>query len=383
MTQCLKIVRAGYNYPNFFLTIKHMADSFSDSPLLPRKTATMQDIARLVGVTPMTVSYALSGKRKISDETREAVLQAARDLNFEPNVMAQRLRKGRCEKTIGFFSLDVDLSSRTRQLQIIQAALSDRGYSVPVYAYGYRGRDVLENQLELINTLIAQRPRAIICNTSGVHPQIFERLSHFIDEGGIAVCYGYSHFAPVECDQVIYAEGETFYTATRHLLELGHREIGFFNVGHRTPGGEMMREARRALDEFGAPLQDKWLFQNDGTRTYEEHGALLGQEFLALSRRPSAMVMANDYAAVAFMATLVQSGVQIPRDVSVVGHNNDSIAPFGVVPLTTISNPIDEIAESVLKMLQSRLVQDFGGAPRHQTVRGELILRDSTAPFRA
>lgn len=349
-------------------------------PIVPRKTATMQDVARAVGVTPMTVSYALSGKRKISAEKREAILQAARDLNFEPNMVAQRLRKGRCEKTIGFFSLDVDLSSRTRQLQIIQAELSDRGYTVPVYAYGYRGRDVLANQLELINTLIAQRPRAIVCNTSGVMPQVMKRLQNFVDEGGVAVCYGYSLSAPVECDQVIYAEGETFYDATKHLLDLGHRQIGFFNVGHRKPGGEMMRHARRALDEAGAPLRKEWLFTNDGNLTYEEHGALLGKEFLALKKRPSAMVMANDYAAVAFMATLAQNGVRVPQDVSVVGHNDDSIAPFGVVPLTTISNPIQEIAAEVIEMLQSRLIQNYSGEPRSKTVPGVPVIRQSTAP---
>lgn len=341
----------------------------------------MQDVARLVGVSPMTVSYALSGKRKISDSTREAILEAARELHFEPNTVAQRLRQGRCEKTISFFSLDVDLSCRTRLLQIMQAQLSDRGFSVPVYAYGYRGRDVLENQLELLGTLISGRPRAIVCNTSGVLPQVLERLRDFVDEGGAALCYGYSQFAPVNCDQVVYAEGETFGTATRHLLELGHRAIGFFNVGHRTPGGDMMLHVRAALEKFGAPVLDKWLFENDGTLTYEEHGALLARDFLALEEKPSAMVMANDYAAVAFMATLQQQGVRVPFDVSVVGHNNDSVAPFGVVPLTTLSNPIHEIAAHCVELLEDRLSGDYTGEPRRRTVRGELIVRRSTAPF--
>lgn len=328
------------------------------TPNSPRKAATMQDVARLVGVSPMTVSYALSGKRKISEETRQAILEAARELHFEPNLVAKRLRQGRCEKTIGFFSLDVDLSSRTRLLQIMQAELSDRGYSVPVYAYGYRGRDVLANQLELVNTLISGRPLAVICNTSGVLPEVFARLQDFVDEGGLAVCYGYSHFAPVACDQVIYAEGETFYTATRHLLELGHCDIGFFSVGYRKPGGEMMRHARRALEEFNCSERDEWLFRNDGTLTYEEDGERLARNLLALRERPTAMVMANDYAAVAFMATLAEHGVHVPGDVSVVGHNNDSIAPFGVVPLTTVSNPIQSIAAQVVEMLQSRLLQN-------------------------
>ena len=351
------------------------------STALPRKSATMQDVARAVGVSPMTVSYALSGKRKISEETKTAILAAARELHFEPNTVAQRLRKGRCDKTIGFFSLDVDLSSRTRQSQIIQAQLNDLGFSVPVYAYGYKGREVLENQLELINTLISGRPRAIVFNTSGVQQPVFERLQDFVDEGGVAVCYGYTHAAPVGCDQVVYAEAETFYLATRHLLQRGHRDVGFFNVGHRVPGGDMMREAARALAEFGLTAREDWLFPNDGTLTYEEDGELLAQRFLTLKQRPTAMVMANDYAAVAFMATLAQGGVRVPADVSVVGHNNDSIAPFGIVPLTTISNPIQEIAARVVELLTARLDENNSQAPRQQFVRGQLIERASVAPL--
>lgn len=326
----------------------------------------------------MTVSYALSGKRKISDETRAAILVAARELNFEPNMMAQRLRSGRCEKTIGFFSLDVDLSSRTRQLQLIQERLHDLGFSVPVYAYGYRGREILHNQLELINTLISQRPRAIVFNASGVLEPVFEKLQQFVDEGGVAVGYAYSHAAPVTCDQVVYAEAETFYDATRHLLLYGHRDIGFFNVGKRKPGGEMMRHAAHALAEFELQPRQEWLFENDGTRSYEEDGALLAQRFLSLQQRPTAMVVANDYAAVAFMATLVQNGVRVPDEISVVGHNNDSIAPFGVVPLSTMSNPIDEICVRVIELLQDRIAGSEA-APQQIIVRGELIKRKSVA----
>ncbi|MBW3636636.1 MAG: LacI family transcriptional regulator [Armatimonadetes bacterium] len=344
-----------------------------------KKTVTLADVARVAGISKTTASHALSGKGWVSAATRETVVRVASEMGFEVDPLARLLSNGRSEKTIGFFTLDIDLSSRTRQMQIIQAQLNDMGYSVPIYAYGYRGRDALENQLELMNNLLAQRPRAIVCNTSGVRDEVLERLQKFVDEGGVAVCYGYSRSAPVRCDQVIYAEGESHYLAARHLIELGHRDIGLFNVGYRKPAKPFLTEVQRALGEVGAQTREKWLFGNDGTRRYEEDGARLGDEFLALKSRPSAMIVANDYAAVAFMARVTRGGISIPENLSVVGHDDDAIAPFGVVALTTISSSIEAVTVSVIELLNSRLLRDYSGEPRLVTVRGELVVRDSTA----
>ena len=138
---------------------------------LERKV-TLADVARSVGISKTTASHALSGKGWVSAGTRDAVQKAAQELGFEVDPLARLLSNGRSETTVGFFTLDLDLSSRTRQVQIIQAELNDRGYSVPIYAYGYRGRDDVSHQLELMSNLLAQRPRAIVCNTSGVRDEV-------------------------------------------------------------------------------------------------------------------------------------------------------------------------------------------------------------------
>lgn len=343
-----------------------------------KKNVTLADVARAVGISKTTASHALSGKGYVSPTTRSAVEKLAQEMGFVADPLAQILSNGRCEKTVGFFTLDLDLSQRTRQLQIIQGELNDRGFSVPIYAYGYRGMDVLENQLGLINGLIAQRPRAIICNLSGVLKPVLERLARFIEDGGVAVCYGYEDFVALPCDQVIYAESESFFIAAQHLTALGHREIGFFCVGQRKPNGAILDGFSRALARVGANVRDEWLFTNDGTRRYEEDGARLGQEFLALKHRPSAMIVANDYAATAFCATVARGGIAIPRDLSVVGHDDDAIAPFGVVPLSTISAPVEKVAQSIVQLLMSRLLADYSGQARHLQIFGEWVGREST-----
>lgn len=345
-----------------------------------RKSVTLLDVARAAGISKTTASHALNGKGWVAPSTREAVLQLAKEMGFVADPLAQRLSNGRCQNTIGYFTLDLDLSGRTRQLQLIQAALSDLGYSVPIYAYGYRGCDKIEDQKVLMHALISQRPRAIVCNTAGVRPEAFEALRRFQDEGGIVVCYCYGAAADVPCDQVIYDEEDGTYLAARHLLELGHRDIGIFNVGQRVVSGSNLAGFTRALEEFSVPLHEEWLFRNEGVLRYEEEGELLAKLFMKMKHRPSGICLANDYAAVAFISTLYRAGINVPRDVSVVGDDNDPIAAHSIVPLTTVDYPLEDIARQVIGLLQSRLDGLYSGEPRQVAVRSKLVLRDSTAP---
>lgn len=342
------------------------------------KKTTLLDVARAAGVSKTTASQALNGKGWVAPATREAVQRLAREMGYEADPLAQRLSNGRCAKTVGYFTLDLDLSGRTRQMQVIQAELSDRGFSVPIYAYGYRGCGDLQNQLALVKALLAQRPVAIVCNTSGVRPEVLEYLARFIDEGGIVVAYGYGVAANLPCDQVVFDEAHSTYLAARHLLDLGHRELGLFNVGQRVPEGAMLEGYVRALGEFGIDVKPEWLFRNEGILRYEEEGEVLAQHFLQMKNRPTGMVIANDYSAVAFVSTLMRAGIYVPRDVSVVGDDDHPIARHCIVPLTTVTYPLERIAQELVSCLTSRLDGNKQAA-QHIWVRGEFVERESAS----
>ena len=345
-----------------------------------RKNVTLADVAKAAGVSKTTASQSLSGKGFVASETRELVGRVASEMGYQIDPLAQLLSKGRCETTIGFFTLDIDLSGRTRQLQIIQAELNERGFSVPIYGYGYSGAGEVENQIALMNNLLAQRPRAIVCNLSGVHALAIERLRRYVDDGGIAVCYGYNEFAPIACDQIVHAEPDAFVAAVRHLVDLGHREIGAFDVGPRRVEGANLAALHRELRAVGGAVNAAWLFENDGTRRYEEDGARVGREFLALAARPTAMIVANDYAAAAFASVVTRAGVSIPRQLSLVGHGDDAIAPYAVVPLTTTAIAVEALARGVVQLLLERIEGELRGQPRHLRLPSHLVARESTAP---
>ena len=345
-----------------------------------KKAVTIHDVAAAVGISAASVSRALSGKDRISAQTRQDVLEAAQELGYEANVQAQNLRRGH-SNLIYLFSLELVMGLGMRKLQMIQSLLYQRGYQVPLHAYGYSDIEKDVDQKSLMRSLWHQKPRAIVCSVGRMKKDAFVELNRYQEAGGVVVCYD----APVEvaCDQVIFDRQDNTYQATRYLLELGHRRIGYFEVGNSRPSGPRVEGLQCALSEYGVQVRPEWLFFGGHSADYEEAGEHLAQQFLQLppAQRPSALSIVNDYVALAFMSVVQQAGLRVPQDVSVVGCDNRTIARHSNPPLTTISQPMEAIARGVVDTVCERLEGRYEGSPRRMVLRGELVKRQSTAEF--
>lgn len=336
---------------------------------------TLEDLAREIGVSRSLVSIAFTGNGRIAPQTRERILQSAQEMGFSPNPHARRLASGRCQNTIGLFSLGLDFGVVTHKIKIIQGLLMDKGFDVPLYAYGaYRPSEV-RRQAELMGTLRRQQPRAIICATRALEADALKELEQYRSEGGIVVCYDYC--VPLDCDQVIFDREDNTYQTAKHLLELGHRHLGLYMGGATTPSGERKDGLDRALGEAGLQPNPQWMFNGE---TDEEGGILLAQQFLALQERPTGLCIVNDRAALSFINEVRRAGVRVPEDVSVVCHDDQPAARYSAVPLTTNTHPVQEIAAAVAALLCSRLDGSYSGTARQHIVRGALVVRDSAAP---
>jgi DNA-binding LacI/PurR family transcriptional regulator len=108
-------------------------------------------------------------------------------------------------------------------------------------------------------------------------------------------------------------------------------------------------------------------------------GAELAKQFLALKERPTGMCVVNDYVALAFMAELIKVGVRIPQELSIIGHDNQPIAIYCPVPLTSATQPVDKIVDSVVDLLIERL-EGGTAPPRTVVITGDIVVRDSVAP---
>lgn len=345
---------------------------------LTKKRTTIDDVAAAVGVTKSTVSLALANKGNFTDARRQEIWQMARAMNYEPNPHAQRLVTGRFEKMIGLFTLSLDLNVGTRKLQYLQSTLSAAGYEVPIYASQTAG------QVQLMKNLCLQRPRAIVCNTAGILDESIELLQRYKDEGGVVV--GYDMEMDLDCDKVIFDREDNTYQVTRHLLELGHRDIAVADPPSAATNPRF-QGFERALAEFGLKPRMDWMLGEEVAEdaepfsdVYEENGLFLAQRFLQLSPRPSAVVLMDDYTAVAFAAELERHGVRVPGDVSIVSHDDSPIAHCATLQLTTVTHPVRAITATTIELLTSRL-QDPEAPPRQVVLRGELIVRNSAVPF--
>ena len=187
---------------------------------------------------------------------------------------------------------------------------------------------------------------------------------------------------PLACDQIVFDREDNAYQAARYLLERGHRKLGLgmsslsLGASERDPQTERLRGFQRALAEFGVPYRPEWLFLNT---TYERGGAAMASQFLALPDRPTGLCIVNDYVAMAFMAELLRAKIRLPEEVSIVGHDDQPVAMYCPVPLTSATQPVEALADAVVERLMARLSGD-DSEPQTILVRGELVERDSVAP---
>lgn len=347
-----------------------------------RKPPTIHDVAGALGMHKSTVSLALSGKGNLSAATRARVVTVARELGYEPNPLAQRLANGYRNPMVSLFSGVLDVGLTTEKILLIQKELSGRSLEAPIYTCPEPVADDGQAQLIQIKQVCRQRPRAIICSAQMVHPAVFRELEAYQRAGGIVVSYDTP--VPLECDQVIFDREDNAYRAARHLLERGHRHIGigmsstteWSSTATNVPQTFRLRGFRRALEAFGVPVREEWLFENP---TYELGGAEMARHFLELPERPTGLCIVNDYVALAFMVEVLRAGVRVPEEVSIVGHDNQPIASYCPVPLTSATQPVEKIARAVVDLLLDRIEGRAEAAPRKIIIQSELVPRASVA----
>ncbi|HEY3333461.1 MAG TPA: LacI family DNA-binding transcriptional regulator [Capsulimonadaceae bacterium] len=345
-----------------------------------RLLPTLQDVANALGMHKSTVSVALSGKGALSADTRQLILSKAREMGYVPNPVAQRLATGYQNHAVCIISAGLDLGLATEKILLIQQELTSLGMDVPIYTCSEAATPTSRPQSEQVQQICSQRPRAVICGSQIVDEKVFSVLDTYQRTGGVVVTY--DSRTPLDCDKVIFDREHNAHLTTSYLLSRGHRKIGiamstrvsWLPNMHLTQPDRMLGY-RRALAEYGVPFREDYVFQHGA---YERGGEELARQFLALDDRPTGICIVNDYVALAFMVEVMQRGVRIPEDLSVVGHDNQPIAAYCPVPLTAASQPSGEIAHTVVRMLRDRL-DGRSDTPQTITVCGNLVERQSVA----
>jgi DNA-binding LacI/PurR family transcriptional regulator len=346
------------------------------------KPLTIQAIADKLGIHKSTVSLVLSGKGRISTATRDRIMALVQEHGYAPDPFAQRLASRSRHKIVYLCTGALDPGLGTEKTALLQSYLTGLGLDVPIStpAKSHDGdQHSVQSQIELFRNLRRLRPQAIVCSVHTFHEDAFVELENYQREGGIVVSYDLP--IPLACDQVIFDRVENAYQGAKYLLEQGHRYLGLGisrrssaqNSNLNTTQNQRLDGFRRALAEYSDARE--WIVEN---ARYEEGGASMASEFLSLKERPTGLCIVNDYVALSFMVETMRAGVHIPQEVSIIGHEDQRVASYCPVPLTSVSQPLNKIVQAVGNLLLARLQGDTQ-PPQTVMIHGDLIVRDSVA----
>ena len=331
------------------------------------RAPTLTDVAKLAGVSTMTVSRVINGHAKVAADTRERVMRAMESIDYRPNLLARGLASGR-SRSIGVLTVDTTLYGPRAALRGIEMAARDSGYSVTIAHLNDPDRTAIAQGATLLRSrasdgVILLQP--LISEVSTVPPPADLPPMVAIHAGTPG------NYPVVSVDQRLGAR-----MATEHLLGLGHATV------HHIAGPEIWYEgvervvgwsealAASGIEAPAAPVHGDW----SAASGYAAAKTVLER------RGVTAIFVANDSMALGTLHAMHELGLRCPDDVSLVGFDDYPEAEFFSPGLTTIRQDFDEIGRRSVELLVQLI--ESGQAAAQVVLPPKLIVRESTAPPR-
>jgi LacI family transcriptional regulator len=310
------------------------------------KRVTAQDVAKAAGVSPTTVSFVLNkieGMR-ISKETRDRVLAAAKELNYHPNSSAQKMARGKTsviglilrqnpEKAYAdLFLPDV--------MQGISSVIRENGYQmlfIPLPP-----EDDEKSYTKLINE---RHVDGLI--VSGPTVNDYELVDVY-EQGAKIVMMGKIRGSSVPFIDIDNQKGAE--TAVSHLVSLGHKKIAIITnapLGYDS-SNDRFQGYKNILEKHHLPFDEKYVFIGDRT---PESGYFAMKSLLNLDTLPTAVFIASDTVALGAMNVLYEKGIKVPDDLAIVGFDDIALARYVIPPLTTVHLPAYSLGLGAASML--------------------------------
>lgn len=336
----------------------------------PVRGATIVDVATRAGVSSMTVSRVINGRPGVSDETRAVVEEAIKALAYTPNVAARSLVTS-SELRIGVIYSNASAAFMSEFLTGVFEEASSRGARL-ILLKGEGGRPPAVAAIEeLANSALSG---VLLAPPLGESPEVLRVLRHagcpmaavgaYLSEGTICV----------RIDDRVAA-----YQMTRLLLDLGHRRLGFV-LGNpdQAASAERMAGFYAAVRETGGV--EVQVVQGDFTYM---SGLSAAEQLLALPNRPTAIFASNDDMAAAVVSVAHRRHLDVPGELTVVGFDDTTAAHTLWPPLTTIHQPVRDLAAEALGLLIAEISAKGGKSrvPRETILEHRIVERQSTGAF--
>jgi LacI family transcriptional regulator len=333
---------------------------------------TIRDIARQAGVSVTTASRALNKKGDVSDDARERVLSAARDLNYAVNLHARALA-GASSRTLGLIFVDTSVPFFAEMARAVVDTATAHNYSIIVCNTDEDPR----RETQAHQMLREKRVDGVLIGSvqSGSAP-----LRQLTNEGTPFVLLNrYLDDFDADC---VYSDNRLgAYEATVHLCRLGHRRIAHLTgVDERYSRRERLLGYRQALEEHGIAIDQRLIWHCDDFALDTVYG-FIRRVLANRADVPTALFVYNDRCAIAAIKAIGDMGLRVPQDISVVGYDDLEFARYEAPPLTTVTHAASEIGrigtEILIRKIQLPAHENW--AVQHVVLKPELRIRESSA----
>jgi LacI family transcriptional regulator len=336
-------------------------------------TATIVEVAERAGVSIKTVSRVLNHEPNVRPETREQVLRVVAEMNYRPKLSARSLAGAR-SFVFGLLYYDPSAAFVAGMQRGATLRCRESGYHLVVESFGSDAPDLTH---QLGHMLAALRPDGMILT-----PPICDNAEVLkaIEASGtpcVLISPGErgKHVPQVRLDEVRAAE-----ELTQLLIDLGHRRIGFIR-GPSTQAASAWRERGflKAMRAHGLEVDPQWVCEGDFNFA---SGVAAAEQLLGRRRSPTAVFAGNDDMALGLLAEAQRRGVKVPGELSIVGFDDAPAASLVWPALTTVRQPLFDMAVAAVEMLLARVARPSDEGRVLQGVRvlpHEVVLRASAA----
>lgn len=330
---------------------------------------TIKDVATRAGVSKSTVSHVLNKTRVVEEATRRKVLSAVEELGYRPSQVARSLISKRT-KTAGLLISDVSNPFYPDVILGVEEVAFANDYSIFLCNTNYD----LERGLNLVQSLVDKSVDGILFMSSSMSLQMVqEAVENRIH--AVVLDWEENNLEGLVSTIIINFESG-IQQAVRHLIELGHQQIAHISGPLSLWTAQVRKNAfLKALEQNGLDASQAIIIEGD---LRIEGGRKAFEQLYQLNPRPSAVLAANDLMALGVLWAARNAGLDLPRDLAVVGLDDIDLASKVSPSLSTVALPRREIGKTAMLLLLEMIKEGKEATKSHLTVDTTFVLRQST-----
>jgi len=329
---------------------------------------TIKDIAKQLGISPSTVSRALKNHPEISEETKRAVNELAKKLNYEPNAIALSLQSSK-SNIIGLIIPEIVHYFFSQVISGIEDVAYDAGYHVMIC----QSNESYIREVKNIQTLLSSRIEGLLVSLS----KETRDFSHFrnLNKKNIPIVFFDRICEELETDHVIVNDYKGAYDAVEHLINMGCKKIAHLAttldlvIGRNRYNGYI-----KALEDYALAIDERLIVRCDTHKA----ARLVTKRLIYEIHPPDGIFAVNDMTAIGALQTIKENGLRIPEDIKVIGFGNGIYSTMTDPPLSTVEQFGYVMGQKAARMVLDRILSRENYPARIEEIETQLIIREST-----